>query len=176
MFGTECDLLATNNNNNNNNMNDEIKAVFAQNKNNILTALRAAGVKECTIRYSGSGDSGNLEEPDFGAGVPFEFTSSHSSADDVKIEQRNVTIGYDISGERLSWTTFARTYKVSEPKTVGLREAIENLCYAKLEDSQGGWEINDGSQGSFVIDVEAGTIEWHHETNIVEVETSGETF
>ena len=143
-------------------MNDEIKAVFAQNKNNILAALRTAGVKKCIIRYSGSGDSGNLDEPDFGAGVVVE---------DVKIEQTHVTMDYDLSGGG-----FRRTHKVNEPRLVGLREAIENLCYSKLEESHGGWEIDEGSQGSFVIDVEAGTIEWHHETNIVEIETSGETF
>ena len=143
-------------------MNDEIKAVFAQNKNNILAALRTAGVKECIIRYSGSGDSGNVDEPDFGAGVKVE---------DVKIEQTNVTMGYDSIGGGLR-----RTQKAHEPRSMGLREAIENLCYSKLEESHGGWEIDEGSQGSFVIDVEAGTIEWHHETNIVEIETSGETF
>lgn len=143
-------------------MNDEIKAVFAQNKNNILAALRTAGVKECTINYSGNGDSGQIEELDFGADVVVE---------DVKIEQTHVTVDYDLSGGG-----FRRTHKVNEPRLVGLREAIENICYAKLEESHGGWEINEGSQGSFVINVEDGTVEWHHETNITIVEASGETF
>jgi hypothetical protein len=154
-----CDLLVTNNNNN---MNAETKKAYEENKQNIIAALRAAGVKECTINYSGSGDSGQVEEPDFGAGVV---------VDDVKIEQRNIVTDYDFSG-----TTYARTYKVSEPKTVGLREAIVDLCYAKLEEKHDGWEINDGSQGSFVINMEEGTIEWRHETNYTEVETDGETF
>ena len=143
-------------------MNNEIKAVFAQNKNNILAALRTAGVKECTVNYNGSGDDGNVDEPDFGAGVVVE---------DVKIEQTNVTMGYDSIGGGLR-----RTQKAHEPRSMRLREAIVNLCYSKLEEQHGGWEDNDGAQGSFVIDVEAGTIEWHHETNYVEVETSGETF
>ena len=140
-------------------MNDEIKAVFAQNKNNILAALRTAGVKECTCEYSGSGDSGNLDDPDFGAGVVVE---------DVKIEQTDVTTGYNVSG--------GAALRVQEPRSMGLREAIVNLCYSKLEESRDGWENNEGAQGSFVIDVEAGTIEWHHETNIMEVEVDEETF
>ena len=143
-------------------MNDEIKAVFAQNKNNILAALRTAGVKECTVSYNGSGDSGSVDEPDFGAGVAVE---------DVKIEQTDVTIGYDLSGGGLR-----RTHKAHEPRSMGLREAIENLCYSKLEEQHGGWENNDGAQGSFVIYVEDGTIEWHHETNYVEIEVDNETF
>lgn len=143
-------------------MNDEIKAVFAQNKNNILAALRTAGVKKCTIKYSGCGDSGSFDEIDFGADVLVE---------DVNVEQTHVTMDYDLSGGG-----FRKIHKVNEPRPVGLREAIENLCYAKLEESHGGWEINEGSQGSFVINVEDGTVEWHHETNIIEVETSEETF
>jgi hypothetical protein len=143
-------------------MNHEIKEAFAQNKNNILAALRTAGVKKCIIRYSGSGDSGNLDEPDFGDDVV---------VDDVKIEQTDVTMDYDLSG----WV-LGRTQKVNKPKPVGLREAIENLCYSKLEWQHGEWQDNEGSQGSFVIDVEAGTINWCHETNYVEVETSEEAF
>ena len=145
--------------NNNNNMNDEIKAVFAQNKNNILAALRTAGVKECTVNYNGSGDSGNLDEPYFGAGV---------AVDDVKIEQTDVVTDYDMSG--------GAALRVQKPRSMRLREAIENLCYSKLEEQHGGWENNDGAQGFFVIDVEAGTIEWHHETNYVEIEVDKETF
>ncbi len=136
-------------------MNAETKKAYEDNKQNILAALRAAGVKECTINYSGSGDSGQVDEPDFGAGVV---------VDDVKIEQRNIVVDYAMSG-----TTYALAH-------IGLREAIENLCYAKLAEKHGGWEINDGSQGSFVIDVEEGTIEWHHETNFLEIEVDNETF
>jgi hypothetical protein len=142
-------------------MNAETKKAYEENKQNILAALRAAGVKECTINYSGSGDSGQVDEPDFGAGVV---------VDDVKIEQRDIVGGFDLGG-----TTYVRTYKVSEPRTVGLREAIENLCYGKLEEKHDGWEIDDGAQGSFVINVEEGTIEWHHETNFLEIEVDNET-
>jgi hypothetical protein len=146
-------------------MNDEIEAVFAQNKNNILAALRTAGVKKCTINYSGCGDSGQCDELDFGAGVVVE---------DVKVEQTDVTTEYDFSGG--GFPSYREIQKVNEPKLVGLREAIENLCYSKLEKIHDGWEIDAGAQGSFVIDVERGTIKWHHETNIMEVEVNEEEF
>lgn len=146
-------------------MNDEIKAVFVQNKNNILAALRTAGVKKCTINYSGCGDSGQVDELDFGAGVVVE---------DVKVEQTDVATEYDFSGG--GFPSYRKIHKVNEPKLVGLREAIENLCYSKLEEMHCGWEINEGSQGSFVINVEDGTVEWHHETNIMEVEINEKTF
>lgn len=34
-----------------------------------------------------------------------------------------------------------------------LREAVEYICYDLLAKDNGGWEINDGSNGEFVFDV-----------------------
>jgi hypothetical protein len=34
-----------------------------------------------------------------------------------------------------------------------LREAVEYICYDLLATDNGGWEINDGSNGEFVFDV-----------------------
>ena len=105
-------------------MNHEIKAVFAQNKNNILAALRTAGVKKCTINYSGIGDSGQVDEPDFGADVLVE---------DVNVEQTHVTMDYDLSDvtettirnayerldkEKHGYGGFRKIYKVNKPKPV----------------------------------------------------------
>jgi hypothetical protein len=140
-------------------MNEEIKKAYEQNKNNILAALRTAGVKKCTIGYSGCCDSGQIEEFDFGADVVVE---------DVKVECSDVTKDYDFSDGG-----FLEIHKVKEPKIVSLREAIEALCWTKLE-MYGGWENNEGAQGMFVIDVDDGTIKWRHETNVMEVEVHEE--
>jgi hypothetical protein len=41
---------------------------------------------------------------------------------------------------------------------IPLAEAIENLCYAYLEEAHGGWEVNDGSYGTFAFTVADGSV------------------
>lgn len=42
---------------------------------------------------------------------------------------------------------------------------IEDWCYRVLEDNHGGWEINEGSQGYFIFNVNNRTIELEHTLN-----------
>lgn len=44
---------------------------------------------------------------------------------------------------------------------------IENWCYDRLESNYGGWEINEGSQGYFLFNVENRTIELEHTNNVL---------
>jgi len=43
---------------------------------------------------------------------------------------------------------------------------VENLCYRILENSHGGWEINEGSDGKFVFEMKTGTLTLFHTYNI----------
>lgn len=45
---------------------------------------------------------------------------------------------------------------MSEPHL--LREIIEDVCYAALSETHGGWENNDGAYGDFTFDVPHRTI------------------
>jgi hypothetical protein len=38
-------------------------------------------------------------------------------------------------------------------------DIIENWCYNQLEEHYGGWEINEGSDGSFIFNFNDSTIE-----------------
>ena len=44
-------------------------------------------------------------------------------------------------------------------------QILENWCYDRLESMHGGWEINEGSQGKFEIDLSNGVIELYHQYN-----------
>lgn len=44
--------------------------------------------------------------------------------------------------------------------------SVEDWCYSELESLHGGWEINEGSQGKFIFDLDNQTIELEHEYNI----------
>lgn len=41
-------------------------------------------------------------------------------------------------------------------------EIVSSWCYEKLENTFGGWEDNEGSQGNFIFDLSKKTITWNH--------------
>lgn len=49
--------------------------------------------------------------------------------------------------------------------------SVQDWCYNKLESNHGGWEINEGSQGSFVFDLEDGVISLNHYENYESTES-----
>ena len=57
---------------------------------------------------------------------------------------------------------------------LSLKEAVEYFCWDTLEDRHGGWEINEGGSGEFVLDVATRTITLTHEQAFIEYETSEE--
>jgi hypothetical protein len=133
---------------------------YEENKNNILAGLRKAGIKKCRVVYEGSGDSGQIEE--------ISYDGLYRTHQDATVPQWGTS-------RVITDSSFGTTKVAAELREVGLASAIEALCWTKLE-RYGGWEDNIGAQGSFVIDVEGGTINWRHETNIMEVEVDEEEF
>jgi hypothetical protein len=55
---------------------------------------------------------------------------------------------------------------------VSVKEAIESLCWDKLEDLHSGWENNDGGNGEFELNVAERTITLTHHQAYTEYETS----
>ena len=49
--------------------------------------------------------------------------------------------------------------------------SIEDFCYRWLENSYGGWEINEGSQGQFIFNLKDQTITLEHQMNYEETRT-----
>ena len=46
--------------------------------------------------------------------------------------------------------------------------SVEDFCYRFLENTHGGWEINEGSQGQFVFNMKEGTVTLEHQYNTEE--------
>jgi hypothetical protein len=72
-----------------------------------------------------------------------------------------VTLSYAGQGDEGSFT------EVFESDTENdlddeLREPLERLGYELLEEHYGGWENNEGAQGSITIDTATGAVEIHH--------------
>lgn len=56
------------------------------------------------------------------------------------------------------------------------RDALEEWTYAELESRYGGWEINDGSEGTIEIDFDKGTVNWSHGEKVVSYNETEESF
>jgi len=57
-----------------------------------------------------------------------------------------------------------------------LGDALNDLFYSILETTHPGWEINEGSNGSFTMNVAEGTIRFQHNQRIESYETSNYDF
>ena len=122
--------------------------VLTLNKAALFDALAAAGITTVLVNFDGCGDSGQVEmiEPRMGN-------------DDCALPAVEV----EIASANWGSATIDR-------QTQPVREAIETLVYDVLNQTHGGWEINDGACGNFTFDVAERTItldynEWHMESD-----------
>ncbi len=107
------------------------------NKADLFAVLAGADIATVTVEFDGYGDSGQIESVD---AVGKDGVSCELPAPSITIR-------------RALW---GEPEPVSEEMTV--TEAVERLAYDLLGGAHPGWEINDGSYGSFVFDVAAGAI------------------
>lgn len=87
-----------------------------------------------------------------------------SIRDDDEITDSELELQYNGSGDSgFIEDTFTNGDSVPSP--------VEDFCYSKLESNFGGWEINEGSQGRFEIDMERGSITLYHTMNVDQSES-----
>ena len=134
---------------------DELTAeALEMNRAALFVALSAASITEIIVEFDGEGDSGQI--------------------DHVQASDANGTVG--LPNERIAVASAPWDGDELARSDETLGEAIETVCYALLSANCGGWEINEGSYGMFVLDVAERTIELTHNERYVSVETSEHTF
>lgn len=137
----------------------EMTDVVEDNKKIIFKALKALKIKEVFVDYNGYGDSGQINEINF-------QKASGKSVDINKLSQGLIMKGLKRTA---GWTTFSTTPNYEDvPSSYSLKEAIQDLCYDLLEQRHPGWEINSGSDGTFVFNVTSEKIKWEHNDIIEE--------
>lgn len=124
------------------------------NKEAVLTALRVIGAATVTVEYSGSGDSGQVDQV---------------VVADVQGQQLDVSLipKLTVQVEQSEWKdgSFAtRTYSQED----FLYNVLANFCMDWLESEHAGWENNDGGQGEMEIVVADGEFTLNHQENYVE--------
>ena len=106
------------------------------NKAVIFSALAAVNITAVHVEFDGAGDSG-------------------------QINSVAAFIGDDVATLPNTTVAIQTVHSVGAEATTDeqrIEEAIETLCYGYLEETHGGWEINDGAYGEFQFDVAKRTI------------------
>ncbi|HQR19549.1 MAG TPA: hypothetical protein PKV98_01695 [Burkholderiaceae bacterium] len=128
------------------------------NKAAVLAALRALNVSTIRVTYSGSGDSGQLDQVDVEPPLP-------ENPAPVEMKER----------EYVKFDEVARCWETAEKLVERpLEDAVESLCWDAIEAHCSGFENNDGGDGTWVLDVATGKYTLDH-TNYY-TESYSETF
>ena len=140
------------------------------NKPLLFSALSAHNISRVEVSFDGSGDSGQMEEAEFFRGV---------GSNEVQVDSKENVGGVSVEGALISnestWDPKKREW-VYTTKTPTISELIESVCYDLLENNHGGWEINSGSYGKFVLNVVNTGIELEYNERVESVEEHNETY
>ena len=71
----------------------------------------------------------------------------------------------DYSGGGDSGYIESNGYGEGEINDIKIPAGVEDYIYSMLESNYGGWEINEGSQGTFIINTEEKTVTLNHDMN-----------
>lgn len=111
----------------------------------VYDLLGGVGVESFIVAFSGGGDDGQIE------GVTEIKPESKKVLAGAKALLGDPCCGAKISdGQRWHPNGVTETLWKNDPT---LEEMIESVCYESLENAHGGWEINEGSDGTFHFDV-----------------------
>jgi len=130
------------------------REVINQNKLRILKCLKTkTNVKTVEVTYSGSGDSGAIEQAGFLDLDNNEVKSTELC--NVKVKYKSIINSWKCYGDENCDVSVKELER-------NITEAIDDFCWQILETTRGGWELNDGAEGSFNINVDNGTITLSH--------------
>jgi len=133
---------------------EALRKASQSNKTAVFDALAAANITQVLVEFDGAGDSGQIE-------------SVTAFRGEAQIAFPSTTIAL----QQASWGS--TELRFTEEK---LSQAIETLCYDYLQETQGGWENNDGAYGEFRLDVAARTVELEFNGRYTAVDTENHTF
>jgi len=121
----------------------------------LIRELRAAGTKTVDVDFDGYGDSGGV-----GSIIYRPVLDGKKEVGDTPHEAPDWSEG--------TYKKIVRNYTFDE--------LVEEVCYGILEEQHGGWEINEGSYGTFEIDVAKDSVALHFNERIASVESYEEEY
>ena len=135
--------------------------------NLLFDTLAETKVSSIEVSFEGCGDSGQIEAVD--------YTDSKGKGIDEAYLNKTIVKGSEKTSYH-KWDEKKKMLVKTEPREGNVREIVEEVCYDKLGASHGGWEINEGSYGTFYFDVSTRKVRLEYNQRIEEVRTSEESF
>lgn len=105
-----------------------------------------------------------------GAGITAVIVAFDGSCDEGQIESITAFVGeaaVDLPPGLIAISQPRRDGSEVDVETCPPAEAIETLAYDCLEETHGGWEINDGAFGTFTFDVAARTVQLDYNERVM---------
>ncbi len=135
--------------------------------NLLFDTLAQTKVSSIEVSFEGCGDSGQIEAVD--------YTDANGKGIDEAYLNKTIVKGSEKTSYH-QWDEKKKMLVKTEAKEGNVREIVEEICYDKLGASHGGWELNEGSYGTFLFDVAARKVSLEYNERIEEVRTSEESF
>ena len=135
--------------------------------NLLFDTLAQTKVSSIEVSFEGCGDSGQIESVD--------YTDANGKGIDEAYLDKVIVKGSAKTSYH-KWDEKKKEMVLTEAREGNIREIIEEICYDKLGASHGGWEINEGSYGTFYFDVSTRKVRLEYNERIEEVRTSEESF
>ena len=135
--------------------------------NLLFDTLAQTKVSSIEVSFEGCGDSGQIEAVD--------YTDANGKGIDEAYLDKIIVKGSEKTSYH-KWDEKTKKLVLTEAKEGNIREIIEEVCYDKLGASHGGWELNEGSYGTFNFDVSTRKVTLEYNERIEEVRTSEESF
>ena len=135
--------------------------------NLLFDTLAQTKVSSIEVSFEGCGDSGQIESVD--------YTDANGKGIDEAYLDKIFVKGSEKTSYH-QWDEKKKKLVLTEDREGNIKEIIEEVCYDKLGASHGGWEINEGSYGTFVFDVPTRKVTLEYNERIEEVRTSEESF
>jgi hypothetical protein len=135
--------------------------------NLLFDTLAQTKVSSIEVSFEGCGDSGQIESVDYTDANGKGIDEAYLNKTIVKGSATTAYMQYDEKTKQLV---------DGKSKEGTIREIIEEICYDKLGASHGGWELNEGSYGTFYFDVATRKVRLEYNERIEEVRTSEESF
>lgn len=126
------------------------------NRRRLHKALKRLGATSVVVSYSGSGDSGQIDE-----------VSVYRDKEQIK-SQENVSILVASS----KWTKDGGWIERVKSTPLALDAALEQFVYDWIESEHAGWENNDGASGECTITVSSNEFILNHVTYYTESEST----
>jgi hypothetical protein len=145
---------------------DQIKKAeqVKHNANLLFDTLQETRVASIEVTFDGCGDSGQIES------VVYE---DHRGKE---VSEPKLVVKGSFTGKTHEWDDKKKTFVEVGGGEGKVRDIVEQVCYDKLQASHGGWEINEGSYGTFHFDVLNRKVNLEYNERIEEVRSSEETF